>query len=66
MRYFGIVFYSSILFESFAKNETPWKCHNMQIIIPNALTGNRTQIYCLEGNNANHYTINALGFNSIV
>ena len=24
-----------------------------------ALAGNRTQIYCLEGNNANHYTTNA-------
>ena len=26
----------------------------------NALAGNRTQIYCLEGSNANHYTTNAL------
>ena len=25
-----------------------------------ALAGNRTQIYCLEGSNANHYTTNAL------
>ena len=24
-----------------------------------ALAGNRTRIYCLEGNNANHYTTNA-------
>ena len=27
--------------------------------IKSALTGSRTRIYCLEGNNANHYTINA-------
>ena len=25
-----------------------------------ALAGNQTQIYCLEGSNANHYTTNAL------
>ena len=25
----------------------------------NALAGNQTQIYCLEGSNANHYTTNA-------
>ena len=25
----------------------------------NAMAGNRTRIYCLEGNNANHYTTNA-------
>ena len=25
-----------------------------------ALAGNRTQIYCLEGSNANHYTTNTL------
>ncbi len=24
-----------------------------------ALAGNRTRVYCLEGNNANHYTTNA-------
>ena len=31
------------------------RCKNFKC----ALTGNRTQIYCLEGSNANHYTINA-------
>ena len=47
---------------AFSHNEMELSHKHMVLnwCIKNALAGNRTQIYCLEGSNANHYTTNAL------
>ena len=44
----GVLQLSHLLFSEEKKKEN------------NALAGSRTRIYCLEGNNANRYTTNAL------